>query len=234
VDRAERSESTTEVTVIGVKDKEFASGSSFGSEATCPSPTQGGQRPSIVQISENSPIDSGVSPGLHETDYTSVPLGTNSSLLMFEHRRAKVLKQMRGLFIFPVLYIVMWQIPFAQHIISLATTQYTYAIWVLYNFSVILLALQGTVNVIVFAIEEKPWRQMKKRKPSTTKNKFLAKLSSFFGRWRRSDKYDRRGTEDLNVGRKMEINEHSWYDNTPHSLRESSEGSVRSQHDSLC
>lgn len=75
--------------------------------------------------------------------------------------RLRIIKQLRLLFIFPVVYFLMWLIPFGYH-----TTQYndkalTNPILGLARVSAFIIPLHGLVDVIVYAGNEKPWRSLR-------------------------------------------------------------------------
>jgi len=86
----------------------------------------------------------------------------------FARRRARVERQMRTLFIFPVVYLIMWIPPFVNHlyqIITYASTETTlppgtFAVAVL---ATVFLPSQGYVNVLVYAIRERPWQKSKRK-----------------------------------------------------------------------
>jgi len=85
----------------------------------------------------------------------------------FGHRRARVERQMRTLFIFPIVYFVMWIPPFIYHLYEVITydgneTSLPPGTFVVTVLATIFLPAQGLVNVCVYAIREKPWRHGKR------------------------------------------------------------------------
>ena len=88
-------------------------------------------------------------------------------------RHAEIKRKLRLLFIYPLIYMIMWLIPFASH--CLQYTDY-YSQNPPYGLSVavtIVLPLQGAADSLMFSIREKPWRYVGKGrlfpwgKPST-------------------------------------------------------------------
>ena len=71
--------------------------------------------------------------------------------------RHKVRQQLRLLFIYPLVYIVIWIAPFASHVLTGGNDddEAPYPIVVL---SLISLCIQGAANSLLFSIWEKPWR----------------------------------------------------------------------------
>ena len=100
-----------------------------------------------------------------EKDLVAIPnrRQTDSSVQQLQLRRAAVLRQMRNLFIFPVVYFLQWIIPFISHILQSASTDITLALYVFTIMSNVILPSQGFINVVVYAVREKPWRQANSR-----------------------------------------------------------------------
>jgi len=96
-----------------------------------------------------------------------------AELESFAHRRSRVQRQMNTLFIFPIVYFIMWIPPFIHHLYQVITFDSTantlppgtFAVTVL---ATIFLPAQGFVNVCVYAVRERPWRQ--RRRPATVRN----------------------------------------------------------------
>ena len=82
----------------------------------------------------------------------------------FNNRRSRVERQMRTLFIFPIIYFIMWIPPFINHLYQVITydstaTQLPPGTFVVTLLATIVLPAQGFVNVCVYAIRERPWRR---------------------------------------------------------------------------
>lgn len=82
----------------------------------------------------------------------------------FSQRRACVERQMRTLFIFPLVYLIMWIPPFVNHIYQVNTynsnmTQPPPGTFIITLLATIFLPSQGFVNACIYAIRERPWRR---------------------------------------------------------------------------
>ena len=83
-------------------------------------------------------------------------------------QRARVQRQMRTLFIFPIVYFFMWIPPFINHIYQVVTyddnaTSLPPGTFPIAVIATIFLPAQGFVNVCVYAARERPWRQRRRR-----------------------------------------------------------------------
>ncbi|KPI39000.1 G protein-coupled receptor GPR1 [Cyphellophora attinorum] len=74
--------------------------------------------------------------------------------------RAAIRKQLRFLFIYPIIYILMWTFPFASHVTMYSDNLVKHPIYWLSILSTISLALQAGVNGVVFSFKERPWRRI--------------------------------------------------------------------------
>ncbi|KAK5658348.1 hypothetical protein OQA88_2324 [Cercophora sp. LCS_1] len=89
---------------------------------------------------------------------TSAPFSLFESNSLVTRNRSKVRRQLRSLFVYPLVYIIIWVFPFVSHIMG-----YDDAIrpddpmWLLI-LGIISLSVQGTVDCALFAAREKPWR----------------------------------------------------------------------------
>lgn len=96
--------------------------------------------------SRKSSISSGPTPSLNTTGMTET--------------RDKISKQLRFLFVYPLVYTIMWGIPFIAHILSYsdefsAVEGYPFPLLV---FTLISLTGQGAVDCWLFASRERPWK----------------------------------------------------------------------------
>ena len=96
------------------------------------------------------------------------PPGTDSTPHSFDNRRSRVERQMRTLFIFPIVYFIMWIPPFINHLYQVVTfdataTQLPPGTFVVTLLATIVLPAQGLVNVCVYAIRERPWRRRRRK-----------------------------------------------------------------------
>ncbi|PNY23708.1 G protein-coupled receptor GPR1 [Tolypocladium capitatum] len=75
--------------------------------------------------------------------------------------RHKIRRQIRQLFIYPVVYILVWVMPFINHV-----THERGSSFALVLAAIVSLSLQGIANSLVFSILEKPWRHPRRAKGS--------------------------------------------------------------------
>lgn len=85
----------------------------------------------------------------------SAPTNPNASLII-RHRRIR--KHLRYMFVYPVVYLVFWIIPFISHCYGYTQTRSPFPVTAL---SLASLTLQCAADCVVFAIREKPWRHTK-------------------------------------------------------------------------
>jgi G protein-coupled receptor GPR1 len=74
--------------------------------------------------------------------------------------RIKIRRQLRQLFIYPLVYLAVWLVPFVSHIKRMESDQTP---TVLAMVSLLSLCVQGIANALVFSIREKPWRHSRRR-----------------------------------------------------------------------
>jgi G protein-coupled receptor GPR1 len=101
------------------------------------------------------------------------PASNRDINLTFNQRRARVERQLRTLFIFPIVYLIMWIPPFINHLYQVITfdskaTTLPPGTFVVTVLATIFLPAQGFVNVCVYAIRERPWRRRKRHDRSST------------------------------------------------------------------
>ncbi|PHH59620.1 hypothetical protein CDD81_2805 [Ophiocordyceps australis] len=76
--------------------------------------------------------------------------------------RDKIRRQLRQLFIYPGVYIVVWLVPFVSHIVGDDSS------FVLVLASLVSLCAQGIADVLVFSVLEKPWRHPRRNSAEAT------------------------------------------------------------------
>lgn len=81
------------------------------------------------------------------------------------HRRM-IVKQLNFVFIYPVVYLAMWAIPFAYHATQYKDANIIQPVVALGALSAFIVPLHGFIDALVYARNEKPWRSLrfKKRK----------------------------------------------------------------------
>lgn len=74
--------------------------------------------------------------------------------------RKAIRKQLRYMFIYPAVYLLMWTIPFASHCLQYSDYYVKNPIFGLTIVATCMLSLQAGVDCIVFSWREKPWRRI--------------------------------------------------------------------------
>jgi G protein-coupled receptor GPR1 len=74
--------------------------------------------------------------------------------------RQAIRRQLRFLFIYPLIYVLMWSFPFAAHALNYDDYYVTHPIFWLAVVQTCSLALQAGVDSVVFSLREKPWRRI--------------------------------------------------------------------------
>lgn len=72
--------------------------------------------------------------------------------------RARIVKQLKHLFVFPVVYFLMWILPFVYHMTQYSDYHVYTPIHSLAAIASFMIPLHGLVDVVVYARNEKPWR----------------------------------------------------------------------------
>jgi G protein-coupled receptor GPR1 len=74
--------------------------------------------------------------------------------------RARIHKQLRLIFIYPLVYILMWMIPFVSHCMNYSDKWAANPLYGLSVTSTICITLMGFVDSLIFSLRERPWRHM--------------------------------------------------------------------------
>ena len=74
--------------------------------------------------------------------------------------RIAIRKQLRYLFIYPLVYIIMWSFPFASHALSYNDYYVQHPVFWLSIIQTVMVALQAGADSIMFSCSEKPWRRV--------------------------------------------------------------------------
>lgn len=117
------------------------------------------------------------------------PTATRDLNGSFNQRRARIERQMRTLFIFPIVYFVMWIPPFVNHLYQVITfdsnaTSLPAGTFVVTVIATVFLPAQGFVNVCVYAVRERPWRRRKRNPRATTTPKRSSFRPTAFVEWK--------------------------------------------------
>lgn len=91
------------------------------------------------------------------TQVISVGNGGNDQL---KNTRIAIRKQLRYLFIYPLVYIIMWSFPFASHALTYNDYYVMHPVYWLAVLQTLMLCLQAGVDSIIFSWMERPWRRI--------------------------------------------------------------------------
>ncbi|EGS21694.1 uncharacterized protein CTHT_0035600 [Thermochaetoides thermophila DSM 1495] len=112
-----------------------------------------------------------ISRALHrqsQTSHETEQAGTDSSLIQLQsvvddpamlRHRERIRKQLRSLFVYPLVYVIVWLFPFISHVVNAETSVYRgdRPAWLLVV-SIVSICSQGTADCALFMAREKPWR----------------------------------------------------------------------------
>jgi G protein-coupled receptor GPR1 len=73
------------------------------------------------------------------------------------NNRDKIRRQLRSLFVYPLVYVLIWVFPFVSHVKGYDSPSSSPQPWLL-GLSLVSLACQGAVDSTVFTAWEKPWQ----------------------------------------------------------------------------
>ncbi len=104
------------------------------------------------------------------------PVGTATASPLGSTRKA-ILRQLRFLFIYPAVYVLMWLFPFASHCLQYSDYYAAHPPFWLTIVVTCSLALQAFADCVVFSWREKPWRRIRSGAPLSVKR--LNKMKSW-------------------------------------------------------
>lgn len=84
----------------------------------------------------------------------------NSSHSPMAERRRLIQRQLRLLFIYPCVYLILWVIPFIQHSFNYSDYYAQHPVFVLALLSTLCQSIMGFFDCLVFSWREKPWRHI--------------------------------------------------------------------------
>lgn len=87
-------------------------------------------------------------------------LPSNVADQAMQQRRRAITRQLRLLFIYPVVYILLWTIPFVSHCMSYSDYWAQHPIFAISAMSNFCITFLGFADVCVFSWREKPWRHI--------------------------------------------------------------------------
>jgi G protein-coupled receptor GPR1 len=77
-----------------------------------------------------------------------------------QRRRQTILRQLRLLFIYPIVYMLMWIMPFVAHAMSYSDYYAQHPIYAIRILNIVAQCCMGFVDIAVFCWREKPWRHI--------------------------------------------------------------------------
>jgi hypothetical protein len=77
-----------------------------------------------------------------------------------ECQRRRVHRQLRLMFIYPLVYTLMWLIPFLQHCMTYSNKRVAQPVWFLRIGATVCITSMGFVDCVIFSVREKPWRSI--------------------------------------------------------------------------
>ena len=104
--------------------------------------------------SDNNKPESVPSPSTHDL----TPPVQSGGQLSQAKRRQRIYRQLRLIFIYPLVYTLMWLLPFALHCSNYWDEYAHHPIEVLRVGASLCLSLMGFVDALIFSLREKPWR----------------------------------------------------------------------------
>lgn len=105
---------------------------------------------------QSKPIEIVVHPPT-QAEKSRKPLSAN---LAGAKRRRAIIHQLRLLFVYPILYILLWLIPFILHCYQYSDYYAIHPPFPLTLLAYLSLAIMGAINGIVFNFKERPWRHI--------------------------------------------------------------------------
>ncbi|KAI9649771.1 G protein-coupled receptor gpr1 [Ciborinia camelliae] len=110
----------------------------------------------FVLQQQNEPRESGTLYDMHLINSN----GQNLSVSEMIRTREKIGRQLRFLFIYPLVYLGMWIIPFVFHVLQFNDDLAVNPPFALSILSTIFICVQGAVDCWLFSTREKPWRHI--------------------------------------------------------------------------
>lgn len=77
-----------------------------------------------------------------------------------KRQRRRIHRQLRLMFIYPLVYILMWLVPFIQHSMNYNDFYANHPLWFTRVGQTICLTSMGFVDCLIFSLREKPWRSI--------------------------------------------------------------------------
>lgn len=92
---------------------------------------------------------------------TTIPIATTPPTSPHLRRqRARIHRQLRFMFIYPLVYTLMWLIPFVQHCMMYSDYFAHHPMWFFRIGGTICITSMGFIDCLIFSLREKPWRSI--------------------------------------------------------------------------
>ncbi|KAF3218655.1 hypothetical protein TWF192_007811 [Orbilia oligospora] len=123
---------------------------------------------------------------------------TSESEEELRKRQYAIQRQLRFLFIYPCVYVLIWLIPLVNHSLQYFERFAERPSFPLVCISAIAIPIQGAIDCLLFSLREKPWRLVKKQ----TKQPFFS--------WMLGRHWEEPSSEDLNIEAMTEGQRHAY------------------------
>jgi hypothetical protein len=106
---------------------------------------------------ENTPIET---TPVEKSPVRGDPSADSPMQRHIRRQRRRIHRQLRLMFVYPLVYILMWLIPFLLHSMNYNDYYASHPLWFFRIGQTICLASMGFVDCFVFSLREKPWRRI--------------------------------------------------------------------------
>ena len=76
------------------------------------------------------------------------------------NRRAQIHRHLRLMFIYPLVYVFMWILPFVNHCMQYSDYWTVHPVYAVVILATLCVTSMGTVDTLIFSVREKPWRHI--------------------------------------------------------------------------
>lgn len=96
----------------------------------------------------------------HKSSASTESTAENAATRAMKHRRKAIQRQLRLLFIYPVVYLILWVIPFVSHALNYSDHFAQHPIFAISALNIFCQTIMGFCDVTIFTWREKPWRHV--------------------------------------------------------------------------
>ncbi|KAI9880590.1 MAG: hypothetical protein M1830_001941 [Pleopsidium flavum] len=115
--------------------------------------------PAQLRNGPSTPPDSEPHTPVTIVDFLDGPdLGPDLATEQLRKRRQHIQRQLKFLFIYPLVYMLMWMVPFSSHCLQYSDHYASHPYFALSTSVTVIIALQCAVDCLLFSTREKPWR----------------------------------------------------------------------------